>query len=69
MSVHNEYTGYHLKHLLLRHMYNLLLPILMCHAQALCSETSYSYDCMTESVSHACVCVLRWTYLHHNPPC
>ena len=25
MSVHNEYTGYTLKHLLLRHMYNLLL--------------------------------------------
>ena len=26
MSVHNEYTGYTLKHLLLRHMYNLPLP-------------------------------------------
>ena len=26
MSVHNEYTGYTLKHLLLRHMYNLSLP-------------------------------------------
>ena len=25
MSVHNEYTGYTLKHLLLRHMYNLSL--------------------------------------------
>ena len=25
-SVHNEYTGYTLKHLLLRHMYNLSLP-------------------------------------------
>ena len=25
MSVHNEYTGYTLKHLLLRHMYHLLL--------------------------------------------
>ena len=25
MSVHNEYTGYTLKHLLLRHMYNLVL--------------------------------------------
>ena len=25
MSVHNKYTGYTLKHLLLRHMYNLLL--------------------------------------------
>ena len=32
MSVHNEYTGYTLKHLLLRHMYNLPLPVLMCYA-------------------------------------
>ena len=40
MSVHNEYTGCLLKHLLLRHIYNLPLPVLMCHAQALCSETS-----------------------------
>ena len=31
MSVHNEYTGYTLKHLLLRHMYNLPLPMLMCY--------------------------------------
>ena len=32
MSVHNEYTGYTLKHLLLRLMYNLLLPVLLCYA-------------------------------------
>ena len=44
-SVHNEYTGYTLKHLLLRQMYNLPLPILLCYAQALRSETSYCYDC------------------------
>ena len=31
MSVHNKYTGYTLKHLLLRHMYNLPLPMLMCY--------------------------------------
>ena len=31
MSVHNEYTGYTLKHLLLRHMYNLPLSMLMCY--------------------------------------
>ena len=31
-SVHNEYTGYTLKHLFLRHMYNLPLPVLMCYA-------------------------------------
>ena len=30
-SVHNKYTGYTLKHLLLRHMYNLSLPMLMCY--------------------------------------
>ena len=32
-----------LKHLLLRRMYNLPLPILLCYAQVLCSETSYCY--------------------------
>ena len=32
-----------LKHLLLRRMYNLPLPILLCYAQALRSETSYCY--------------------------
>ena len=31
-SVHNKYTGYLLKHLLLRHMDNLPLPVLMCYA-------------------------------------
>ena len=31
-SVHNKYTGYTLKHLLLRHLYNLLLPVLPCYA-------------------------------------
>ena len=30
-SVHNKYTGYTLKHLLLRYMYNLPLPMLMCY--------------------------------------
>ena len=32
-----------LKHLLLRHMYNLPLLILLCYAQALRSETPYCY--------------------------
>ena len=62
MSVHNEYTGYLLKHLLLRHMYNLPLPVLMCYAQALCSETSYCYryccssdcECTTAHLSVKC---------------
>ena len=42
-----------LKLLLLRRMYNLLLPILLCYAQALSSETSYCYcDRVTPS---ACI--------------
>ena len=41
-----KYTGYVLKHLLLRHLYNLPLPVLLCYAQALCSETSYCYCCV-----------------------
>ena len=48
-SVHNKYTGYTLKHLLLRHMYNLPLPVLLCYAQALRSETSYCYCWLCES--------------------
>ena len=39
MSVHNEYTGYTLKHLLLRHMYNLPLPVLTCFALEPCAAT------------------------------
>ena len=35
MSVHNEYTGYTLKHLLLRHMYNLSLPNLCATCSSL----------------------------------
>ena len=69
-SVHNEYTGYTFKHLLLRHMYNLSLPVLLCYTQALRSETSYCYckslvnDWLTASVLVGvcflcvfCVCV------------
>ena len=57
-SVHNEYTGYLLKHLLLRHMYNLPLLVLMCYAQALRSETSYCYYyyCVCARVSWVGVC-------------
>ena len=40
MSVHNEYTGYTLKHLLLRHMYNLPLPVLMSYALEPCAATA-----------------------------
>ena len=35
MSVYNEYTGYTLKHLLLRHMYNLSLPNLCATCSSL----------------------------------
>ena len=55
-SVHNEYTGYLLKHLLLRHMYNLPLPILLCCAQALHSETSYCYRYCWSTDLSVCVC-------------
>ena len=40
MSVHNKYTGYTLKHLLLRHLYNLPLPVLMCYALKPCAATT-----------------------------
>ena len=53
-----------LKHLLLRHMYNLPLPILLCYAQALHSETSYCYcdrvtlsACVRVTLSH---CTVRY---------
>ena len=36
-------------------MYNLPLPILMCHAQALRSETSYCYRCMLLTANSVCV--------------
>ena len=61
-SVHNEYTGYLLKHLLLRHMYNLPLPVLMCYAQALRSETSYCY-CYCVSNALALYCTVLYILL------
>ena len=50
MSVHNEYTGYTLKHLLLRHMYNLSLLNLCAdycrmHTQSITGSTSV--DCLS----------------------
>ena len=69
MSVHNEYTGYTLKHLLLRPIYNLPLPILLCYAQALRSETSYCYygylssavTALSFSLSHTVLCGALYT--------
>ena len=40
MSVHNKYPGYTLKHLLLRHMYNLPLLVLMCYTLEPCAATA-----------------------------
>ena len=40
MSVHNKYTGYTLKHLLLRHLYNLPLPVLRCYVLEPCAATA-----------------------------
>ena len=60
-SVHNEYTGYTLKHLLLRHMYNLSLPMLKCYLlKPGDSETSYCW-----SGSGKCYC---WSVLWWNAP-
>ena len=58
MSVHNIYTGYTLKHLLLRHMYNVATES-MCYLLKPCdSETSY------------CWSVLRWsTWRNVLPHC
>ena len=44
MSVHNEYTGYTLKHLLLRHMYNLSLPNLCAILLPDVSQSGPVYD-------------------------
>ena len=40
MSVHNKYTGYTLKNLLLRHLYNLPLPVLRCYVPEPCTATT-----------------------------
>ena len=56
-SVHNEYTGYTLKHLLLRHMYNLPLP-------KLCATLLVDPLSLTDAViltSHCTVrCLIYW---------
>ena len=67
MSVHNKYTGYTLKHLLLRHMYNLLLPNLCAIAQALHSETSYYDACalagsVLANALHTVLCGIFYSY-------
>ena len=60
MSVHNEYTGYTLKHLLLRHMYNLSLPNLCatCSSLAKCALTLY---CVVSYIA-ACVDASRTVF-------
>ena len=53
-----------LKHLLLRHMYNLPLPLLLCYAQALRSETSYCYCDLSVSLkSVALYCAVLYILL------
>ena len=52
------------KHLLLRHMYNLPLPILLCYSQALRSETSYCYCDLSVSLkSVALYCAVLYILL------
>ena len=61
MSVHNEYTGYTLKHLLLRHMYNLSLPNLCATCSSLVTlrlptVDPYSAEVSGEMRSHTVLC-------------
>ena len=63
MSVHNKYTGYTLKHLLLRHMYNLSLPNLcaMCSSlRALRLPTVTECVKLSVRVSLALYCVVLY---------
>ena len=58
-SVHNKYTGYSLKHLLLRHMYNLPLPMLKCYMlkpYALRLPTVDLYSAVGPGEMHSCNC-------------
>ena len=60
-SVHNEYTGYTLKHLLLRHMYNLSLPNLCATCSSLVTlrlptVDPYSAEVPGEMRSHTVLC-------------
>ena len=71
MSVHNEYTGYTLKHLLLRHMYNLSLPKLcatllvgplsLADSEALPRVTDFALYCVVPYMA-ACVDVSRMVF-------
>ena len=61
MSVHNEYTGCTLKHLLLRHMYNLLLPNLCATCSSLATlrlptVDPYSAEVPGGMCSHTVLC-------------
>ena len=63
MSVHNEYTGYTLKHLLLRHMYNLSLPNLCAILLPDVSQSGPVYDWLPNdrravlcSAFYSCLC-------------
>ena len=61
MSVHNEYTGYTLKHLLLRHMYNLLLLNLCATCSSLVTlrlptVDPYSAEVPGKMCSHTVLC-------------
>ena len=58
MSVHNEYTGYTLKHLLLRHMYNLPLLVLKCYALEPYAATALRL--MTLLMTHALYCAVLY---------
>ena len=61
MSVHNEYTGCTLKHLLLRHVYNLSLPNLCATCSSLATLRLPTVDPYSAEVpggmrSHTVLC-------------
>ena len=75
MSVHNEYTGYSLKHLLLRHTYNLSLPNLcatLLGAPLLLESTHGITLTLYCAVPYMAACVvvsgtLFWDRSHYRP--
>ena len=63
MSVHNEYTGYTLKHLLLRPMYNLSLPTDFC--SLLSATEDLALYCVVLYIA-ACVDTSRMVFLDRS---
>ena len=65
MSVHKEYTEYTLKHLLLRHMYNFLLPNL--RAALLVTDVQLSSVSVLLLISHSLCSLCYYCYCTTAP--